>query len=111
MIDVLESDHVAAARSIGLRGFALLKRSVLRNALPPTVTLLAVQLGFLLFGVVVIEYTFDIHGIGSALVTAASQRDLPVIQGITLVFAVAVIAVNLLADLAVAALDPRVKPS
>lgn len=108
MIDVLDSDHVAAARSIGVRGPRLFKQYVLRNALAPTLNILAVQLGFLLFGVVVLEFTFDVHGIGSELVTAASGKNLPVIQGITLAFALAVVLVNLVADIVVGLLDPRV---
>ena len=109
MVDGLESDYVTAARAAGVRGLRLFRGDVLRNSLSPAVSLLAVQIGFLLFGVVVLEVTFDIHGLGSELVTAAVGKDLLVTQGVTLVFAVAVVAVNLLADLLQAAVDPRVQ--
>jgi peptide/nickel transport system permease protein len=111
MIDVLESEYVVAARSVGVRGGRLLRWYVVRNALSPAISLLAVQIGFLLFGVVVLEVTFDIPGLGSELVTAAVGKDLLVTQGITLVFAVTVVAVNLLADIVQVALDPRVRTS
>jgi peptide/nickel transport system permease protein len=111
MIDVLESEYVVAARSVGVRGARLFRWYVVRNALSPAISLLAVQIGFLLFGVVVLEVTFDIPGLGSELVTAAVGKDLLVTQGITLVFAVTVVVVNLLADVLQIALDPRVRTS
>ena len=111
MVDVLESDYVTAARAAGVTGGRLFRWYVLRNSLSPAVSLLAVQVGFLLFGVVVLEVTFDIHGLGSELVTAAVGKDLLVTQGVTLVFAVAVVAVNLVADLLQVAIDPRVTTS
>lgn len=111
MVDVLESDYVTAARAAGVSGGRLFRWYVLRNSLSPAVSLLAVQVGFLLFGVVVLEVTFDIHGLGSELVTASVGKDLLVTQGVTLVFAVAVVAVNLLADLLLVSLDPRVRAS
>lgn len=109
MIDVLESDYVSAARSVGVRGGRLVRRHVLRNALIPTSTLLASQLGYLLFGAVVVEFAFDLPGLGDAMVTATSRRDFPVVQGITLVFALTVVGINLLADIVHTVLDPRVK--
>jgi peptide/nickel transport system permease protein len=111
MVDVLDSDFVGAARAVGVRGWRLFRWYVLRNALPPAISLLAVQVSFLLFGVVVLEMTFDIDGLGSQLVTSAVAKDLPVTQGITLIFALAVVSVNLLADVALAGLDPRVRIS
>lgn len=109
MIATLESEHVAAARSLGLSNARVLRRHVMRNSVAPTISLLATALGFLLFGVVVLETTFDIPGLGSALVTAAAQRDIPVLQGVTVVFATAVVIINLLGDLGTALLDPRVR--
>lgn len=108
MIDVLESDYVSAARSVGVRGGRLVRRHVLRNALIPTSTLLASQLGYLLFGAVVVEFAFDLPGLGDAMVTATSRRDFSVVQGITLVFALTVVGINLLADVVHTVLDPRV---
>ncbi|MEP9361549.1 ABC transporter permease [Nocardioides sp. CN2-186] len=111
MVDVLESDYVMAARATGVSGWRLFRWCILRNSMSPAVSLLAVQVGFLLFGVVVLEVTFDIHGLGSELVTASVGKDLLVTQGITLVFAIAVVAVNLVADLLLVAIDPRVTAS
>ena len=111
MVDVLESDYVMAARATGIGGWRLFRWYILRNSLSPAVSLLAVQVGFLLFGVVVLEVTFDIHGLGSELVTAAVGKDLLVTQGVTLVFAIAVVAVNIVADLLLVAIDPRVTAS
>jgi peptide/nickel transport system permease protein len=111
MVDVLESEYVMAARAAGVSGTRLFRWYVMRNSMSPAVSLLAVQIGFLLFGVVVLEVTFDINGLGSQLVTAALGKDLLVIQGVTLVFALAVVMVNICADLALVAIDPRVKAS
>ncbi|HWM19404.1 MAG TPA: ABC transporter permease [Ilumatobacteraceae bacterium] len=108
VIDVLEADYVAVARTLGVRGMRLIRRHVLRNSLIPTVNILATQIGFLLFGVVLVEFTFDIQGLGTAFVDAASRQDLGVVQGITLVFALAVVMINLVADIVIASLDPRV---
>lgn len=104
---VLAADHVTTARSLGLSGWPLVRRHLLRNALPPAVTLMAVQAAALLFGAVVVEQTFGLPGLGAEMINAASQRDFPVVQALTLVFGTAIILINLLADLAVALLDPR----
>ncbi|MFI7124816.1 ABC transporter permease [Nonomuraea sp. NPDC050153] len=104
---VLAADHVTTARSLGLSGWPLVRRHLLRNSLPPAVTLLAVQAAALLFGAVVVEQTFGLPGLGAEMVNAASQRDFPVVQALTLIFGTAIIAINLLADLVVALLDPR----
>jgi peptide/nickel transport system permease protein len=108
IIHVLESDHVSAARSLGISGTRLYRRFVLRNALPSMITLLAVQAGYFLFGAVVIETTFNLPGLGEGLVVAATNRDFPLVQGYTLVFAAAIVLIYLLADIVVAMLDPRV---
>ena len=106
---VMESEYVATARSIGATRSRLIRRFVLRNAVASTVTLMAIQVGFLLFDSVVIETTFALPGVGQGLVLAARQRDLPTIQGYTLLFAVIVIFVYLIADIITAILDPRVE--
>jgi peptide/nickel transport system permease protein len=108
IIHVLESDQVSAARSLGISGLRLYRRFVLRNALPSMVTLLAVQAGYFLFGAVVIETTFNLPGLGEGLVVAATNRDFPLVQGYTLLFAVAIVLIYLVADIVVAMLDPRV---
>jgi peptide/nickel transport system permease protein len=109
LVEVLGAEYVALARSLGVGRLRLALLHVLRNAAAPTITLLAFQLGFLLFGVVVVEYTFDIPGLGSALVEGAAKRDVFLVQGITLVFALGVVVASLVGDLLVAAIDPRVE--
>lgn len=109
ILTTLDQDYVATARSLGLSESTVLRRFVLRNAAPAAITLLALEVGYLLFGAVVIESTFALPGVGQGLVLAARGRDLPAIQGYTLLFAVVVIAVNLLADVVNAVLDPRTK--
>jgi peptide/nickel transport system permease protein len=94
---------------MGLSEGRLMRRFVLRNAAPPTISVLALNMGFLLFGAVVIEATFALPGIGDGIVLAARSRDIPAIQGYTLLFALLVVAVYLMADIAIALLDPRVE--
>ena len=108
VIDVLNADYVSVAHALGVSERRLLGRHVIRNALPPTVTILALQLGYVLFGAVVIEQAFALPGLGRAMVQAAAQRDFAVVQGLTLLFAVAVVVINIAADVVNSILDPRV---
>jgi peptide/nickel transport system permease protein len=84
-------------------------RHVLRNASISTVTLVGLMIGSLVSGMVVVENVFGIPGIGTQLVSSVSARDFPMVQGLVIVMALAVILVNLLTDLAYAAIDPRVR--
>ena len=106
---VVGADYVVTARSVGASGTFLFRRHMLRNALPPTVTLLGFQAGALLFGTVVVEQTFALPGLGAAMITAAGQRDFPVVQGLTLVFGLGIIVFNLASDVIVSVLDPRTR--
>ena len=108
MLQVMTSDYVEVARAKGLSERRILVKHVLRNALIPTITVLAVNIGWLLSGAVIVEYVFSIPGLGSLLVRAVGFRDYPVIQGLALVFAMLVVIVNLLADLAYMLVDRRV---
>jgi peptide/nickel transport system permease protein len=109
VIDVLGSDMVEAARARGLSERRVVFKHVLRNASIATVTVLAVNLGFLISGTVVVEVVFDIPGLGSLIVNAVQTRDFPLVQALTLIFGFIVIAVNLVADVAYAVIDPRVR--
>ncbi|MEA2498860.1 MAG: peptide/nickel transport system permease protein [Actinomycetota bacterium] len=109
LAQVYDSDYTMAARSIGVSETRLLWRHLLRNAALPAVTVLAVQMGSLLFGAVVVEATFALPGLGQGLVQSVSRRDFPMVQGVTLISAVLVLTAHLLADAAYAALDPRVE--
>lgn len=108
ILEVVHEDYVRTARSKGVRPRMIMLRHVLRNALIPTVTIFGVNIAFLLGSTVIIENVFAVGGIGQLLVSAILQRDYPVVQGITLMLAVAVVAVNLLTDIAYALLDPRI---
>jgi len=105
----LHNDYVTAARARGQHENRIFWRHVMPNSLVPTVNLLAVNIGWLIGGTVVIESVFAIPGMGQLLVKAIISRDYMVVQGVVLVFSLATVAVNLLADVLTVALDPRVK--
>lgn len=109
MIELHEAEFVLAARTLGYGGLALLRGFQLRNAVTPLVTVTAAQAGYALFGTVVVEVAFGLPGMGLGLVTAASTQDFPLVQGYTIVFAVLIVLLYLLADVVNAAVDPRVK--
>lgn len=109
MLMALKADHVTAARARGLPESVLFRRHVLPNALVPAVNLLAVNIGWLISGTVVIENLFAIPGIGQLLVRGIFSRDYMVVQGVTMVLACATVVVNFAADLTTVAIDPRVK--
>jgi peptide/nickel transport system permease protein len=108
MLNVLGAEFITTARSKGVPARRLFLRHVLRNAVIPAITVLGINIGFLIGGTVVVETVFAVPGIGQLMINSIFQRDFPVVQGVTLVFAVLVVLVNLLADMTYAALDPRV---
>jgi ABC-type dipeptide/oligopeptide/nickel transport system permease component len=105
----MSSDYVRTARAKGLREQAVVATHVLRNALIPALTLLGLSVGYLLGGTVIVENVFSLPGAGKLLVDAITARDYPLVQSTTLVFAILVIAVNLLTDVIYTFLDPRVR--
>ena len=107
--DLVEEDWVRTARAKGLGARGVFGRHVLANALPPLATLLALALPGLVAGSVFVESVFAWPGMGRALLAAVAARDYPVVLGATLVYALLVIGANLLADLALPLLDPRVR--
>src|ERR1700730_305602 len=109
MLNVLTAEYIVTARSKGVSSRRLFVRHVLRNAVIPAVTVLAINLGYLVGATVVIEQVFAGPGIGQLMINSIFQRDFPVVQGVTLVFAVLVVLINLLTDVAYATLDPRVR--
>jgi peptide/nickel transport system permease protein len=109
MIEVLDSDFIATARAKGLREPRVLVWHVARNAVIPTLTLLGLNIAFLVGSTVVVERVFALNGLGSLLLDAIINRDFPVVQSVTLVLAVSVVLINLLTDLAAARLDPRIR--
>jgi len=108
IVQTLSSDFVDAARARGLSSSRIVWRHVVPNALISTVTLLALNLGYLLGGTVIVENVFGLPGLGPLLVQAVEARDYPIVEGLALFFAVAVVVINFLADIAYTLLDPRV---
>src|SRR5215469_1526305 len=102
-------DYIVTAKAKGVAPWRILIRHALRNSLIPTITLIGLNLGGLVGAAAIIETIFQVQGIGNDLLNGISQHDLPLIQGITLVFALVVVAGNLLADIAYAVLDPRIR--
>jgi peptide/nickel transport system permease protein len=109
LLEVLESDYVTTARAKGLPERRVLVRHALRNAIISTISILGVNIAFLVGGTLVIEQVFAVPGIGQLMINAIFERDFPVVQAVSLVFAVMVVIVYLLADVAHALLDPRVR--
>jgi len=109
LITEMASDYATAARARGQPMSRIFWRHAMPNSLVPTINLLAVNVGWLIGSTVVIESVFAIPGMGQLLVKAIFSRDYMVVQGVVLVFALATVLVNLLADLATVSLDPRVK--
>lgn len=104
----LEDDHVVAARARGLTDMRITTAYVGRNAVLPLVSQLAISVGFIVGGAVLIEQIFVYQGVGKRLLTAVASRDYPVMQGILLLTTVAVVVANLAADLLYTRLDPRI---
>jgi peptide/nickel transport system permease protein len=108
MIAQIGSNVAVAARARGMTEAAIFRRHVLPNSLVPTINLLAVNIGWLIGGTVVIESVFAIPGMGQLLVKSIFSRDYMVVQGVAMLFAVATVIVNVIADALMVAVDPRV---
>jgi peptide/nickel transport system permease protein len=109
VLDELAQDYVRMVRSQGASRRRVLFRHVLRNSLSPVVTLLGLSLPFILSGTLITEQVFNYPGVGLLFFNAATQQDYPVLLGVVLVVGVATVAGSLLADIAYAVLDPRVR--
>lgn len=109
MINVLQSDYIVTAQSKGLSPSRVVFGHALRNAAISSVTVLGVNIAYLIGSTLVVEKVFALNGVGYLMITAIFNRDFPVVQGVTLLFAIMVVAVNLLTDIAHSALDPRVR--
>jgi peptide/nickel transport system permease protein len=109
VLEELNRPYVRTARLKGLRAGAVLRRHVLRNALLPAITVVAISFGWLISGLIVVENVFNYPGLGRLMTFAIDRRDLPMMQAITLVAVLAFATANLVADLLYAALDPRIR--
>ena len=109
VLDVLSADHVRTARAKGLTERLVVTRHALRNALVPVITLIGLQIGFLLGGAVVTETVFSWPGVGRLAVGAILSSDFPMAQGTIIVLSMGFIVINLIVDVLYAALDPRIR--
>lgn len=109
MLEVMHMDYIRTARAKGLSGMVVVYRHAFRNALIPVISVLGVQIAYLISGAIVVEIAFGLPGLGRTLTDAVTKRDYPVIQGLTVVTGLLVIAVNLGVDLSYSFIDPRTK--
>lgn len=109
MSDVVTEDYMVTARAKGLTNGQMLRRHAFRNALLPVVTLITLNLGYVVAGAITVEAVFAWPGIGSLTVEALNARDYPVLQGIFLLLGASIVFANLIADLIYGLLDPRVR--
>jgi len=108
MLETLGEDYVLTARAKGLENWAIVRKHALRNALLPITTLIAISLGYIVAGSILVETVFSWPGIGRAVYQAVLQRDYPMLQGAFLVLTLSVVFFNLVADLLYFKLDPRI---
>lgn len=111
LLEILDQDFVRTARAKGLRGWAVIVRHALKNALIPVITTAGLQIAGLLGGLVITESIFTLPGFGSLLVSSVFSRDYPTVQGCALVVALIVLVVNLAVDLFYGLADPRIRVS
>jgi len=109
LIDVLTEDYVVTARAKGLSDRMVLRRHAMPNARLPMVTVIALNLGFILGGAIQVESIFSYDGLGNLTVTAVLDKDFPVMQGLFLLITISVVVANLISDFVYAWLDPRIR--
>ncbi len=109
LVEALDTPYIMVAHAKGLPSLAVVLRHALKNALIPVVTVASIQLGYLLVGAVLVEYTFGLGGLGGLLVSAILDSDYPVVQGITLFMAAIFLVTNLIVDVLYVVLDPRIR--
>lgn len=109
VLEIIRQDYVRSARAKGLAERAVIARHVLKNAVNPIITVLGVQVGFLLGGAILTETVFSWPGLGSMMVRAIQARDYPLVQGGVLLIATTFVLVNLMVDLLYAVFDPRIR--
>jgi ABC-type dipeptide/oligopeptide/nickel transport system permease component len=109
LLETLSEDYVLTARAVGYSDARVMRKFALRNAMPPIISLIALTLGFVVGGAILVEVVFDWPGVGLAIYTALQQRDYPMLQGAFLVLAVSVVVCNTIADLIYFKLDPRMR--
>jgi peptide/nickel transport system permease protein len=108
MLETLGEDYILTARAKGLKSRTIVRRHALRNAMLPITTLVALSLGYIVAGAILVETVFSWPGIGRAVYQAVLERDYPMLQGAFLILTISVVFFNLLADLLYFKLDPRI---
>lgn len=108
MLEVLNEEYIATARSKGLPERIVVYKHAVRNALIPILTIVGLQFGYLLNGAVIVEIVFNRHGVGELLIRALRNRNYPVVQGLVLVIAIIFVVVNFLVDVTYRYIDPRI---
>lgn len=109
VIETLSEDYITTARAMGLKDKRVLRKHALPNAMLPTVTLVAINLGYVVAGAITVEVVFNWPGLGTLTVDALAARDYPILQGVFLILSIAVVFANFIADLIYGRLDPRVR--
>ena len=109
LLEVLGEDYIRTARAKGLRERVVIVRHALKNALIPVVTLLGLEVGYLLGRALIVEMVFARRGIGNVVMRAILSRDYPLAQGMVLFVAVAFVLVNIVTDLVYGYIDPRIR--
>ncbi len=109
MLEVMREDYIRTARAKGLTGWTVVTRHALKNAMIPVVSIMGIQLAFLVGGTIIMESIFILPGMGKYLLDAIAWRDYPVIQGINLFICTLIITINLCVDLLYGFLDPRIR--
>ena len=109
LIEVMQQDYIVTARAKGLHELLVVERHALRNALIPVLTVIGLQTGRLFGGAAVVETIFSIPGVGRLAVDSIYYRDFPMVQGVVLVLAMAVLIANLITDVLYAGIDPRIR--
>ena len=109
ILNELDQDYVRTSRSRGMARRKVLSGHVLRNALIPTITFLAVSMAEIMTGTIIIEQVFTIPGIGRLLLASINNRDFPVVQAIVVILAAWIVIVNFVADLLYQLVDPRIR--
>ena len=109
LIDTLDQDYMRTAVAKGLRGRVVVGKHALKNALSPAVTVVGIQFGYLLGGTLIIEQIFSLPGLGTYIIQAINEKDIPAIQGVVLLVATAFVLINLGVDIVYAYLNPKVR--
>ena len=109
ILETLGDDYITTARAKGIRSGRILRAHAVPNALLPAVSLIAINLGYVVAGAITVEVVFNWPGLGTLTVEALAARDYPVLQGVFLVLSISVVLANLLADMVYGRLDPRVR--